>query len=275
MLKPAAPLSHSGPCSHRKAETPRQPLARSWLQERSARESGGLGGEVGASKGSRNKAAGRSQCHGGSLPVCWVKWQQPHHDPQKIRLGIAGHKGRENTPISALSSPVNVQKHSQQGIYSIFTPRVPSNGSCIMFHTEGNYLLNFLCTGGVNALIFCRCLGHIPHNCFDLKWGVHSCFTGLLWNKVGLYLWAKLKSFIPSFKQRCIQYILTSPQHKQDLLQWNWFNTKTFLLLVTRILMAQDFTAKDQEAASASLRTRHPCTISWKGRQKTQAPPAP
>lgn len=34
MLKPAAPLSHSGPCSHRKAETPRQPLARRPRTER-------------------------------------------------------------------------------------------------------------------------------------------------------------------------------------------------------------------------------------------------
>lgn len=184
MLNPAASLCHSHHCSPQKSRDFR---ASAWHinREPSAKESGRLRTKVGALKAAASSAqtkqlAGDSDVEEACL--CWAEWQQPHHKLQKIRRGMVVQKGKESTPITAFDGPIHSQKHSQQDIYSFFTSCVPTNGSCIILHTEGNYLLKIFCTRGVEALIFYRCLGHIPYKCSALKWGAHSCFTGLLAN---------------------------------------------------------------------------------------------
>lgn len=139
-------------------------------QEPKEKELGRLRTKVEAFQGSSqlcgNKAAGRrwwegrSRClsagqNGNNMIINWKRYRGGGE-----RGRVVVHKVGESTPVTAFDSPINSLRHSQQDIYSIFTPCVPPNGSCIMFHTEGNYLLKILCTRGVKALIFCRCLGH-------------------------------------------------------------------------------------------------------------------
>lgn len=160
MLSPAAHFLTLVLAGTEKQRLPCQPLAqRSRMELKGAGQAERSTGSLQRQQPARQKQSSwQSDGQRKSLSAGWAEWQQPHHTPQKIKVGIAAHKGKANTPITAFNSPINSQKHCRQGFYSIFTPCVPSNGSCIMFHTEGNYLLNFFCTGGVNALIFCRCL---------------------------------------------------------------------------------------------------------------------
>lgn len=156
MLSPAAPLSHSRPRSRRKASAPSSP----WHGEQERREQGSREGweKLEPPKAAASSAETKQLVE--EVPVCLLSGMTPASSqaPKDKGRDSCTHKSKANTPISAFNSPINSQKRSRQGTYSIFAPCVPSNGSCIMFHAEGNYLLKFVCTGGANALIFCRCL---------------------------------------------------------------------------------------------------------------------
>lgn len=183
MLNLAAPFCHSHPCSSQKSRDLVPALGTvTGIKRKGVRQAKDKSRSLERQQPALQKQSSWQERVMGKklVSVCWAEWQQPHHTLQKIRRGIVVHK--ENTPITAFDSPINSKKHSQQDIYSTFTPCVPSNGSHIMFQTEGNYLLKFLCTRRVKALIFRRCLGRIPYKCFDLKRRAHSCFTGLFSN---------------------------------------------------------------------------------------------